>query len=87
MTALGLNVPQNRSEWTKIGGGKVSPRRLQAEKRESESIKQGGVKLTSGLRLLNKVQSQSGTLAGKLGASSFDILNVAQPWLFYKLKN
>lgn len=34
LTALGLGVPQNRIEWTQIGGGKVSPRRLQAEKRE-----------------------------------------------------
>lgn len=61
LTTLGLGVPQNRSERTPIGGGKVSPRRLQAGKRASEregQICKGEVKLTSGLRLLNKVKSE-----------------------------
>lgn len=69
LTALGLGVPQNRSDWTQIGGEKVSPRRLQAGQRERESRMQLGVKLTSGMRLLNKVQSQHRAIAVKLGAS------------------
>lgn len=68
LTALGLGVPQHRSDWTQVGGEKVSPRCLQAGQRGRESKLLLGVKLTSGMRLLNKVQSQPQTAAVKPGA-------------------
>lgn len=69
MTALGLRVPQNRSEWTQIGeGGSLAEARV----RESQSCTVES-NVSSDVRLQNKVQPQNGTVAVKFGALSFNV--------------